>query len=283
MIEKPDSSLYLLTEMTYKYPATDTALRQQLMKKILVIEDESAIRENLLRLLKGEGFEVIEAENGRVGVSMAITKLPDLILCDITMPELDGYGVLATLRSEAITATIPFIFLTGKADRAELRLGMEQGADDYLTKPFTRDELLSAIASRFRKQQTFAEHYNTLQIQVIESLHQEKNASDTLDADLFLALAREEFQVYYQPQVNLRTGKIQGAEALVRWQHPKRGLISPADFIPIAEETGLIISLGDWVLQTACRQIKAWQMSGFFFFTSSRQFIRTSVLSLKLM
>ena len=118
------------------------------MSKILVIDDEESVRGNLAELLEAEGFDPISAENGRVGVQLAWQQLPDLIICDIMMPELDGYGVLDELRQAPATATIPFIFLTARAERADLRQGMNLGADDYLVKPFTRDELLKAISAR---------------------------------------------------------------------------------------------------------------------------------------
>jgi signal transduction histidine kinase len=122
------------------------------MSKLLVIDDDEAVRENLVELFKLEGFEVIGAENGRVGVQLARQHLPDLIMCDIMMPELDGYGVLEELRQDFATAAIPFIFLTAKAERADLRQGMNLGADDYLVKPFTRDEILNAVSMRLSKQ-----------------------------------------------------------------------------------------------------------------------------------
>ncbi|KJH70969.1 response regulator [Aliterella atlantica] len=122
------------------------------MTKILVIEDEQLVRENILDLLEAEGFDAIGAENGHVGVTWAWDRKPDLIICDVMMPELDGYEVLKLLRKEPITATIPFIFLTAKADKGDLRQGMQLGADDYLTKPFTASELLSAIATRLERQ-----------------------------------------------------------------------------------------------------------------------------------
>jgi CheY-like chemotaxis protein len=115
------------------------------MTKILVIEDEETVRENILELLDAEGFEAIAAENGRIGLNLAQQHLPDLILCDIRMPELDGYGVLSALRSEPETAEIPFMFLTAKAAKTDLNLGMELGANAYITKPFTLVELLTAI------------------------------------------------------------------------------------------------------------------------------------------
>lgn len=121
------------------------------MKKILVIENESRNRDLLLQTLEVEGFSTIGAENGLIGVQRAKEQLPDLIICDILMPQLDGYGVLSTLRQNPITAIIPFIFLTAKASKAELRQGMELGADDYLTKPSTVEELLGAIAAQMDK------------------------------------------------------------------------------------------------------------------------------------
>jgi len=128
------------------------------MAKILVIEDEESIRENLLELLEAENFEALGAANGKVGIKMAIAQMPDLILCDMMMPEIDGQGVLKALRAEPVTATIPFIFLTAKADKTDIRLGMEQGADDYITKPCTPQELLKAIAIRLEKQKTISRH-----------------------------------------------------------------------------------------------------------------------------
>ena len=402
------------------------------MKKILVIEDEEFVRENIEELLDAEGFDVISAENGRIGVDLAKVMIPDLILCDVMMPELDGYNVLTALRQDSVTAAVPFIFLTAKSAKTDFRQGMELGANDYITKPFTRAELLGAIASRIKYDDKVREHYNIelqqakeqlnylihndsltnlpnrlslrerfKQIQptdtdneqlvtilcvgldrfnqinenlghaigdlllkaVAERLTACVEAGDTvarLDTDQFAiilattqhkqevgniaqtilesisqtfalagqeifitasmgiaiyprdgqeieqllnhantamvhakqqggdqyqyytvaynigssdrlalqttlryALERGELQLYYQPQVNLQTGQIVGAEALLRWHHPERGLVSPDKFIPLAEETGLIISIGEWVLHTACKQTKVWQTAGF--------------------
>jgi len=123
------------------------------MKKILVIEDEPEMRRNLLTILKMEKFHAFGAENGRAGVETAKRERPDLILCDVMMPEMDGYGVLEKLRADPATNSVPFIFLTAKGEKADVRSGMNLGADDYLTKPVAKADLLRAIASRFKRQE----------------------------------------------------------------------------------------------------------------------------------
>ncbi|MBW4489306.1 MAG: EAL domain-containing protein [Trichocoleus desertorum ATA4-8-CV12] len=402
------------------------------MAKILVIEDDQPVRENILELLEVEEFDVIGAENGLLGVQLAQKHLPDLVLCDVMMPELDGYGVLTALRADPLTAAIPFIFLTAKADKTDLRQGMNLGADDYLTKPCTADELLDAIAARLQKQARVTQQYttalnqaqeqlnqlirhdsltglsnrlalrerfsvilaqttqpepivpvllvhlnrfnrindtlgyllgdlliqtvatrilecvqptdtvirlsteqfvvllpNTQQKQAVADIAQEilerlslpfvlegqevfvstsigislyaENADSIdalikqadaamqsaqkqggnhyefyaasmnlgslnqllLEANLRHALERLEFQVYYQPKVSLTTGEIVGAEALIRWFSPTQGFVSPAEFIPLAEETGLIVPLDEWVITTACTQVRQWQLAEF--------------------
>jgi CRP-like cAMP-binding protein/CheY-like chemotaxis protein len=121
--------------------------------KILVIEDNDDIRESIAEILVLAGYDVFEAADGKAGVELANTNLPDLILCDIMMPELDGYGVLYLLNKNPQTTATPFIFLTAKAERMDMRKGMEMGADDYLVKPFDDVELLNAIESRLNKRE----------------------------------------------------------------------------------------------------------------------------------
>lgn len=119
------------------------------MKKILVIEDEVFIRENLIELLEIEGFEALGAENGTVGVQFANDYQPDLILCDVMMPELDGYGVWAALRKNPLTSEIPFMFLTASADRNNLQKIRDLGFNEYILKPFHVDKFLETITKRF--------------------------------------------------------------------------------------------------------------------------------------
>jgi CRP-like cAMP-binding protein len=121
------------------------------MKKILLIEDNPEVRENTAEILSLANYEVHTAENGKVGVEMATREKPDLIICDIMMPELDGYGVLHILSKKPETASIPFIFLTAKTEKTDIRKGMTLGADDYLTKPFDDTDLLNAIEARLNK------------------------------------------------------------------------------------------------------------------------------------
>lgn len=409
------------------------------MTTILVIEDELPIRELIAEMLMLEDFEVLQAGNGREGIDIAQSQCPNLIICDVMMPVLDGYGVLTALQQDTSTASIPFIFLTARGTKQDIRYGMNLGADDYLIKPFTQDELLDAISIRLRKQANSLQQYrseleskqeqldyllyhdpltqlpNQLSLQdkfqqivvsvaptipstpdevtfplilisldrlhlinqllgyeggnellcalvkeiksflqpqdiitylnsnefvillvaerqtlnmetahaqttnFIQSLlqklstpllirHQEvvlhllfgiafypqngrtlaqllqkatiaKESAKSqlsapfqfyrpeltavndplqLESDLRGALAKEQFVIYYQPQINTQSHRIIGAEALIRWIHPQRGLVSPGLFIPLAEETGLIQEIGEWILDHVCQQIKQW-------------------------
>ena len=126
------------------------------MKKVLVIEDNTEVRENLEEILELSGYEVSSAENGTAGVKKALESAPDLILCDIMMPELDGFGVINILSKRQETSGIPFIFLTAKSEKNDWRRGMNLGADDYITKPFYKDELLKVIEMRLDKKAALA-------------------------------------------------------------------------------------------------------------------------------
>ena len=154
------------------------------MKKILLIEDDKALRENTEEILELCGYNVTTASNGRIGIEAAIENLPDIIICDIMMPEVDGYGVLENLSNNEKTKQIPFIFLSAKTEHKEIRKGMDLGADDYLTKPFEEEDLTSAIESRLAKAElikrmqddTSKEHGVTEN--EIQSIHELKNFFD---------------------------------------------------------------------------------------------------------
>lgn len=140
------------------------------METLLLIEDDTALRENTAELLELADYRVITAPNGKKGVEAALEHHPNLIICDIMMPELDGYGVLEQLTSKAETQFTPFIFLSAKTEHSEIRKGMDLGADDYLTKPFEEEELLSAIRSRLQK--------SNLMAAVFEEKEDAKNVHD---------------------------------------------------------------------------------------------------------
>ncbi len=401
------------------------------MTTILVIEDMDSLREEIVDTLTYEGFHAIGAANGVLGLEYIQQRLPDLIVCDIMMPEMDGHEMLRRVRADERTATIPFIFLTAKADKSDLREGMDLGADDYLTKPFTVAELIRAVQTRLKKHEATRQYFDRQiseaeerlellahrdaltdlpnrvlfrerldrAIQYAERTHQSitiicldidrfntinntlghaigdrmmqaiaerlnrfvppcdtvarlrgdefaiaiaglntteeiegfvEQLLDTLSrpyalyghnifitasvgvasyprhatyadglmekADMAMyaakqqgrngyrlysaeldtmasesmalenslrrGLDREEFRLYYQPQVDLRSGQIVAVEALLRWQHPSLGLVGPDRFIPLAEETGTIQRLGQWVLGEACQQFRQWQDAG---------------------
>lgn len=129
------------------------------MKKILVIEDNDEVRENIEEILQLSNYNVLTAANGKLGVEAALKEIPDLIICDIMMPVLDGYGVLHLLNQHTESYGIPFIFLTAKSEKSDLRKGMELGADDYITKPFEGIELLKAVEIRLNKSDAIKKHF----------------------------------------------------------------------------------------------------------------------------
>ena len=124
------------------------------MKTILIIEDDAQTRENLQLILDMEGFRALTAANGRTGLDLVRRESPDLVLCDVSMPELDGHGVLRELRANEATAAVPFIFLTARGERRDVRDGMNLGADDYLTKPLDAEDLITAIETRLARHHT---------------------------------------------------------------------------------------------------------------------------------
>lgn len=181
------------------------------MAKILVIENEKSTREILLDYLESEGFEVIDAENGSIGLEKAHQYLPDVVVCDIIMPELDGYSVLKNLRRNVNTSIIPIIFMTGKNTTEEIRKGMELGASDYLTKPFTPEELVGSISAQVKRQDILKQWFSIKFHDVKQSLESKENETDEFQkfAHLFESSSQLK-QVYnyinnhYQESISLR-------------------------------------------------------------------------------
>jgi DNA-binding response OmpR family regulator len=145
------------------------------MNSILVIEDNENIRENTAEILELAGYKVYTAENGKKGVEIALKEIPSVIVCDIMMPELDGYGVLHLLKKNTSTENIPFIFLTAKTERSDMRKGMEMGADDYITKPFDDIELLKAVETRLKKSAIIQNQYPSSSHGITSFLNDIKN------------------------------------------------------------------------------------------------------------
>lgn len=143
------------------------------MERILIIEDENVLRESLVDFLEVEGFKCIQASDGVEGIELARRELPDMIVCDIKMPGLNGHEVLKELRRDSRTSTIPFIFLTALVDKSDVRRGMELGADDYLTKPFLTEDLLSAIKTRLNKTYEIKDRFQDLRQSITHKLPHE--------------------------------------------------------------------------------------------------------------
>ncbi|MEE4256822.1 MAG: response regulator [Bacteroidales bacterium] len=171
------------------------------MKKILVIEDDRIMRENMAELLELVGYDVAIAKEGKEGVEKAQNLLPDLIICDIKMPVLDGYGVLHILSKNPETSGIPFIFVTAKTERKDLRKGMEMGADDYLTKPFEDTELLKAVETRLSKSAIVKKDYSNN----AEGIHEFINEANIL-VSLKKASKKKELQVYESKELICKAG-----------------------------------------------------------------------------
>ena len=209
-------------------------------KKILIIEDHDAIRANVVEILEMANYEVYEADNGKTGVDLALKNLPDVVLCDIMMPELDGYGVLYILNKHAETSTIPFIFLTAKADHCDLRKGMELGADDYLTKPFDDMELLNAIDVRLRKKA----HTDLKQQNKVNDFKSLVSNTDGLDefAKIIEGQRNREFKknqiIYYESEFGkglhlVITGKIKTIKLSADGRELMTGMFLPGEYFGI--------------------------------------------------
>ena len=207
------------------------------MKTILLIEDDVTIRENTAELLEMAGFAVLTAENGQLGVAQALATRPDLVVCDIMMPVLDGYGVLQIFNQNAQLAGVPFIFLTAKTERTELRRGMELGADDYLTKPFDKAELLSAITGRLNRFQHLRPDYAATAQGLGEFLDDARAVGDLagLSADRKVHVLRRKQDVYLEGDEPTRvyfvqTGRVKTVKTTDGGKELITGLYGPGEF-----------------------------------------------------
>ena len=207
------------------------------MKKILLIEDSVDIRETTAEILELSGYKVFAAENGKVGVEIAQNHKPDLVVCDIMMPVLDGFGVLHIFNQNPNLQNIPFIFLTAKTERSDHRKGMEMGADDYLTKPFQEIELLSAIESRLKKIENITKLYQNTQ-QSLEDFYQlAKKNSDlkSLSDDRKISVFKKKQLVYSEGDEPLKyyflkSGKVKAYHSNRDGKEYIIGLYNSGDF-----------------------------------------------------
>ena len=218
------------------------------MPTILLIEDHVPLRENTAELLELAGYAVLTAENGQLGVAQALAQKPDLVVCDIMMPVLDGYGVLQIFNQNAQLAGVPFIFLTAKTERTDLRRGMELGADDYLTKPFDKTELLSAIAGRLSRFQHLKPEYD---LQAAGGLGgflddvRTVGGLESLSADRKVYLIRRKQDIYLEGDEPTRvyfvqTGRVKTVKTTAAGKELITGLYGPGEFfgyLPLLERT----------------------------------------------
>ncbi len=217
-------------------------------RTILIIEDNPAIRENTAELLQLGGYRTFTADQGKKGIELALAHKPDLIICDIMMPELDGYGVLHLLRSNPETEHIPLIFLTAKSERSDLRKGMDLGADDYITKPFEELELMNAIESRLKKSRIAHKQYES-NIQGLQELTRDLQSTGQFSLNLSqyerVSLARKQFlyQEGKHPRFlfHLVSGKIKGIRLHEDGKEYITDLYSEGDYIgyPAIIENGM--------------------------------------------
>ncbi len=238
---------------------------------ILIVEDELLIARQLASKLKKLGYNIIDiVSSGEDALQVAQEKSPKLILMDIVIQgDMNGIETAAKIYNNY---SIPVIYLTAYADDETLNQAEQTGSYGYILKPFQERELHATIKMALRKHKKETELLRSLEVarQMREKIKAIINTTTDLDLivnsdrlelerDLYSAIEREELQIYYQPLVNILNRQFIGVEALLRWQHQKRGLVSPGIFIPIAEDTGLIESIGEWVLRQSCIQVKEWQ------------------------
>lgn len=226
------------------------------MTKILLIEDNPEVRENTQEILELASYEVATAENGKSGVEIAKKLLPDLIICDIMMPELDGYGVLYMLSKNPETASIPFIFLTAKTEKEDIRKGMKMGADDYLTKPFEEMELLDTIESRLKRSEILKKKFDQSKEGVDEFIEEVKGIKelDKLSEDRKTRVYKKKSIIFYEGDYPnsiyfINSGKVKTYKMNEDGKEFITGLFKKGDFlayIPVLEnsnhpDTGMVM------------------------------------------
>ncbi len=232
---------------------------------ILVVDDTQYNLQILSMMLANQGYAVLEATNGIEAIELAKAHLPSLILLDIKMPDMSGYEVCTSLKNNSTTQQIPIIFISAIENVEEKVEAFSIGGIDFINKPFHLIEVLARVETHLRVSSLQAQLLEQTKLLEIQNISLQKEISDLtgLDWDLYAelkeAIDSQQMRLFYQPIVNFKTDLITGFEALIRWEHPQRGIIPPSDFIDIIETTDLIYPVGRWVLETACKQLQTWR------------------------
>lgn len=232
---------------------------------ILIVDDARYNLKILSSMLSNQGYMVVEASNGIDAIALTKDHIPNLILLDIKMPIMNGYQVCRSLKEDVSTQHIPIVFISAIENIEEKVEAFAIGGVDFINKPFHLIEVLARVETHLRVsslQSQLLEQTKLLESQNIVLKNQLSSLTGfnwNLYAEIQKAIELEQMKLFYQPIVNFQTNQISGFEALIRWQHPERGMISPVDFIDIIEATDLIYPVGRWVIETACKQLKEWK------------------------
>ena len=240
------------------------------MATLLIVDDEPQVRKLLETLLQYEGYHTLSVGSGEEALALVAEQPPDLILLDIMMPGMDGFEVANQLKGNPATANIPIIMLSALSEPSARLSGLQTGAEEFISKPVERVELWLRVRNLLRLK-TYGDQLKSHSLMLEQQLRERgtetatMNVHDLARLDLENALRQavkaNEFSLHYQPKLDLGSGQVAGLEALLRWDRPGYGAVSPAVFVPILESLGLIITVGRWVIDQVCRQIAIWQGS----------------------
>jgi len=240
------------------------------MATLLIVDDEPQVRKLLETLLQYEGYHTLSVGSGEEALALVAEQPPDLILLDIMMPGMDGFEVANQLKGNPATANIPIIMLSALSEPSARLSGLQTGAEEFISKPVERVELWLRVRNLLRLK-TYGDQLKSHSLMLEQQLRErgtetaKMNVHDLALLDLENALrqavVRSDFQLHYQPKLDLASGTVCGLEALLRWNRPGYGAVSPAVFVPILERLGLIVTVGRWVIASVCQQIAAWQRS----------------------
>ncbi|MBN2975696.1 hypothetical protein BFW88_14310 [Pseudomonas fluorescens] len=235
---------------------------------LLIVDDEPQVRKLLETLLQHEGYQTRSASSGEEALTLVAQQPPDLILLDVMMPGMDGFEVANRLKSNPATSNIPIIMLSALNEPGARVSGLHTGAEEFINKPVEHIELwlrvrnllrLKSHGDQLKKHSAMLEQQLQRQRDDTTRMNVHDLARQDLETALRTAVEHDEFTLHYQPKVEVASGRICALEALLRWDRPGYGAVSPAVFVPVLESLGLIVPVGRWVIETVCRQIAKWQ------------------------